>query len=137
MESAQAERFAARFSLRFDGSPYELGALTTPTRRHPFVRDGEDLMPISLPTLRRSLGRSLAALLNPRLPEAGVGDKRAFSVFTAKRGKWLEERAANVLGDGLRPDWVELNVYFRTEEGRNGETGTSLLDGPLTRRKSL
>jgi hypothetical protein len=121
VERSQAERFVARLSLAFSGDAYELGALTSAARLRPFLRDGEDLMPISLPTLRRSLRRSLAALLNPRLPDAGAGDKRAFSAFTANRGKWLEERAAKVLESALRPVWVELNVHFRLPDGVNGE----------------
>jgi hypothetical protein len=121
VERSQAERFVTRFSIAFNGASYEFGALTTAARLRPLLRDGEDLMPISLPTLRRSLRRSLAALLNPRLPDAGVGDKRAFSVFTAERARWLEERAAKVLERALRPDWVELNVYFRIPDGVNGE----------------
>ncbi|MGN6256084.1 MAG: hypothetical protein ACTHO8_14060 [Solirubrobacterales bacterium] len=121
VEHSQAEQFSARFSLAFDATSYELGRLTTAARLQPFLRDGEILMPISVPTLRRSLRRSLAALLNPRLPGAGAGDKKAFSLFTRERGRWLEERAMRALGEALRPDWSELNVHFRLPDDRAGE----------------
>jgi hypothetical protein len=122
VEHCRAEQFVARFSMIFDGTAYELGSLTTAARQHPLLRDGEILMPISVPTLRRTLRRSLAALLNPRLLSAGAGDKKAFSVFTRERGRWLEERAMKTLGEALRPDWAELNIHFQLPDGRAGET---------------
>lgn len=121
VERSQAEQFAARFSMAFDGTVYDLGSLTTAARLYPLLRDGEILMPISVPTLRRTLRGSLAALLNSRLPEAGAGDKKAFSVFTRERGRWLEERAMKILSEALRPDWAELNVHFRLPDDRAGE----------------
>lgn len=121
VELAKAERFAERFSLEFDGSPLEFGVFTTPARRGPFLRENTCLMPISVPTLRRSIRGSLAALLNPKLPEAGPGDKAAFTAFTAGRGAWLERKASDTLSDGLRPNWAELNVYFELPDGRKGE----------------
>jgi hypothetical protein len=121
VELAKAERFLERVSLEFDGSPLEFGVFTTPARRSPFLRQDTCLMPISVPTLRRSIRGSLAALLNPKLPEAGPGDKGAFTAFTAGRGEWLEHKASDKLSDGLRPNWAELNVYFELPDGRKGE----------------
>lgn len=118
--------------MAFDGTAYELGRLTTAARLRPLLREGEILMPISVPTLRRALRRSLAALLNPRLPSAGAGDKKAFSVFTRERGRWLEERAMKALREALRPDWAELNVHFQLPDGRAGEIdGLLRLDDTL------
>jgi hypothetical protein len=122
----QANRYAERFALPFDGSDLEFGELTTRARRQPLLRDGERLMPISVPVLRRTLRASLTALLNPRLPAAGVGDRRAFTVYTAERGAWLERKAMAILDGALRPDWAELNVHFSLPDDRRGE-----LDGLL------
>jgi hypothetical protein len=122
----QASRYAERFALALDGSDFGFGELTTRARRQPLLRDGERLMPVSVPVLRRALRASLTALLNPRLPAAGAGDKRAFSVYTAERGVWLERKAVATLAGALRPDWAELNVHFSLPGDRRGE-----LDGLL------
>gem|GEM_PF-4695233 len=121
VEAEQARRFAERFSLTFDGSELGFAELTTRARLRPLLRDGEILMPISIPLLRRSLRSSLAALLNPDLPAAGTGDKGAFAAFTARRGAWLENKAMATFEEALRPDWTQLNVYFRLPDGRRGE----------------
>jgi hypothetical protein len=121
VELEQAESFAERFSLRFDGSVLGYGELTTRARRRPLLRDGERLMPISIPVLRRSLRGSMTALLNPDVPAAGPGDKAAFEAFKAERGEWLERKAMAVLKGALRPRWQQLNVHFQLEDGRRGE----------------
>jgi hypothetical protein len=119
--TSEAERFSERFSLDFDGTPLEFGELTTRARHRPLLRDGGRLMSISVPSLRRSIRRSLGALLNPRLPEAGQGDKKAFSIFTAQRGNWLEQKSVGALGQALRPDWMEQNLHFELSDRRRGE----------------
>jgi hypothetical protein len=121
LELEQADTFADRFALDLDGEPFRQGELTTRARHRPFLRDGDRLMAIAVPTLRRSLRRSLAALLNPQLPAAGQGSKSAFSVFTAERGRWLERGAMATLERALRPNWSQLNVNFELPDGRRGE----------------
>lgn len=117
----QARSYAQRFSLTFDGAPLSFAELTTRARRRPLLRDDERLLPISIPVLRRSLRSSLAALLNPDIPAAGNGNKEAFTIFTTERGAWLERKGMTVLADTLRPDWTQLNVHFRLDDGRRGE----------------
>lgn len=121
VDTGQARSYAQRFSLPIDGAALGFAELTTRARRRPLLRDGEELMPISIPVLRRSLRGSLAALLNPAIPAAGNGDKAAFVAFTAERGKWLERKAVAVLEGALRPKWSQLNVHFTLPDGRKGE----------------
>ena len=117
----QARIYVDRFSLALDGTPFEPEELTTRARWKPLLRDDDRLIPISIAVLRRSLRTSLTALLNPRLPAAGPGDKKAFSIYTAERGAWLERKAVATLDQALRPAWSERNVYFELPDGRRGE----------------
>lgn len=122
VEFEQAREFVARFSLTFDGSPVGFAPLTTRARHRPLLRDGERVMPISIPILRQTLRGSLAALLNPALPEAAEGNAAAFAAFTARRGAWLERKAMSLLEGALSPDWAELNVNFSLPDGAERST---------------
>jgi hypothetical protein len=121
VEEEQAGRFVERFSMPIDGTAFAIGDLTTSARIQPLLRHGDRVMPTSIPTLRRMIRRSLAALLNPAIRTAGSGDKKAFAIFTARRGAQLEQRAATMLERFLRPDWIETNAYFKLPSGQRGE----------------
>lgn len=132
IETEQARKFLERFSLTFDSSPVGFAPLTTRARHQPLLRDGERFMPISIPTLRRVLRSSLAALLNPDVPGAGGGSAKAFAAFSARRGTWLERRSVSVLSEALSPDWAESNIHFSLPGGRRGEIDALLrLDDTL------
>jgi hypothetical protein len=115
------ERFVDRFGLEIDRTPFSFRELTTRARHRPLLRAGERVGPISVPVLRRSLRGSLAALLNPAIPDAGRGARAPFNAYSNARGSWLERQTAEVLEKALRMEWTELNVHYKLPNGIAGE----------------
>jgi hypothetical protein len=115
------ERFVDRFGLEIDQTPFSFRELTTRARHRPLLRAGERVGPISVPVLRRSLRGSLAALLNPAIPDAGRGARAPFNAYSNARGSWLERQTADALEKALRTEWTELNVHYRLSNGIVGE----------------
>jgi hypothetical protein len=121
IDPESVERFVDRFGLEIDGTPFSFRELTTRARHRPLLRANGRVGPISVQVLRRSLRGSLGALLNPAIPSAGRGTRATFTAYSDARGAWLEQQTAQALHNGLKMDWVELNVYYKLPDGASGE----------------
>jgi hypothetical protein len=116
-------------SQGFGQRSHDWPTLPTPIRHRPLLADAAGYYCAAAPAwVRRGLRHTLAAALNPKLPEAGPGDDTTFQVYIARRGSLLESRAMVPLTGLLRPDYRIENLHFRVR-GSDGRQREGEIDG--------
>lgn len=133
VDASIAEVFCRQLSNRFGQPLPTWPALPTTIRHRPLIDDGEGrYFLVAPPMLRRGLRYTLAAALNPAIPEVGTGDQQLYQCYLTRRSALVETRALATLETLLRPQLAVKNLHFRTRGGRRLEgeiDGLLVLDG--------
>jgi hypothetical protein len=113
----EAQGYLGALSIGFGEVDTRLRTGTEGIRLRPFIPAGDDRYQLSFP------GNALWALqplFEGTLKKAGG---KTWQRYQSQRGSWVEKRAAELLGEVLRPDLVELGTRYSIEQPKasNGE----------------
>ncbi len=103
----QASSYLEALSIGFEEIDSRLRTGIEQTRMRPFIRTGDGRYQPSFP------GNALWALrplFENALKESGT---KAWQRYQSHRGRWVEERAAELLNGVLRPDLIETGVQYQ------------------------
>lgn len=113
----EAQGYLEALSIGFGAIDTRLRTGTEEVRLRPFIPTGDGRFQVSFPG---NVLWALQPLFESALKEIGG---RTWQRFQSQRGRWVEERAAELLRQVLRPDLVELGTRYRVASDSRVGTG--------------